>query len=363
VPDLSDPDTAHLVKRKRRIKPDAEIVLLCNPRAGGRWTELGRILDSDEAAFARRIVTDSVEDVAPALADLGREAKLLCIYGGDGTIQRILDRMSHSNHGDIQLALIGGGTMNVTARWCGMSRSPSENFSAVVRAYRTGQQLLREVPLLRVQRGDEVHYGFTFGIGPIVRVLDAYERGRKGKKAALAMGVRAISASWLGYPSRFRPLIAPMEGEIHMDGQLLPYSKFSALFGNVTGQLNPGVSPFVEERTRDSFYCAAYAVTARELSLNLPALIRGWLPVDASMLLRLPFLWKKPGSEGSEDSEPTSTGLPLPTDPRYINRVAHTLEIHTDEELYTVDGEILSSGTGPLTVELGPFLKLAVLPR
>jgi diacylglycerol kinase family enzyme len=366
VSDLSDPDTPLPVKRKRRIKPDAEIVLLCNPRAGGRWTELGRILDSAEASFARRIVTDSVEDVAPALADLGREAKLLCIYGGDGTIQRILDRLSPSIRDDIQLALIGGGTMNVTARWCGMSRSASENFSAVVRAYRTGQQLLREVPLLRVQRGDDVHYGFTFGVGPIVRVLDAYERGRKGKKAALAMGIRAISASWLGYPSRFRPLIAPMEAEVHMDGQLLPYSKFSALFGNVTGQLNPGVSPFVEQRTRDSFYCAAYAVTARELSLNLPALIRGWLPVDASMLLRLPFLWKKPDSDGSDGSDgdaPAHTGLPLPTDPRYINRVAHTLEIHTDEELYTVDGELLSSGTGPITVELGPFLKLAVRPR
>jgi hypothetical protein len=48
-------------RRKRKHKADAEIVLICNPRAGGRWKELAGILDSEEAAFTRRIVTDSVE--------------------------------------------------------------------------------------------------------------------------------------------------------------------------------------------------------------------------------------------------------------------------------------------------------------
>src|SRR5690349_23893222 len=41
----------------------AQIVLLCNPRAGGRWKALAGILDSEEARHVRRIVTDSVEDI------------------------------------------------------------------------------------------------------------------------------------------------------------------------------------------------------------------------------------------------------------------------------------------------------------
>ena len=61
-------------------------MLLCNPSAGGRWRELADILDSDEARYARRILTDSIEDIGPALADLGRSTHLVCIYGGDGTI-------------------------------------------------------------------------------------------------------------------------------------------------------------------------------------------------------------------------------------------------------------------------------------
>lgn len=351
-------------RNRRRIKPDAEIVLLCNPQAGGRWRELARILDSEEATFARRIVTDSLEDVAPALADLGREAKLLCIYGGDGTIQRILDRLSPSHRDGIQLALIGGGTMNVTARWCGMSSSPSENFRRVVRAYRTGQLLLKEVPLLHVRQGDRVNYGFTFGMGPIVRVLDAYERSQKGKKAALGMALRAISAVWTGYPGTFKALIKPMDAEVRIDGELLPYTRFSALFGNVTGQLNPGVQPFVEERTRDSFYCAAYAVNAREFTLVLPGLVRGWLPVDPALLLKLPWLWKHRGhlAEAIAEAE-ASSGLPLPTDPRYINKTARRIEITTEESLYTVDGELLRTHGDPIAIELGPFLKLAVLPH
>lgn len=352
-------DDSPPIERRRRIKPDAEIVLLCNPQAGGRWKELAEILDSEEAAFARRIVTDSVEDVAPALAELGREAKLLCIYGGDGTIQRILDRMSPSKRGEIQLALIGGGTMNVTAHWCGLRRSPSENFREVVRAYRTGQLLLKEVPLLHVRQDSHDHYGFTFGIGPIVRILDAYERSRKGKRAALSMALRAISAVWTGYPRDIKALIDPMDAEVRMDGELLPYSRFSALFTNVTGQLNLGVQPFVEERTRDSFYCAAYAVNARELSVTLPALMRGWLPVDATLLLRLPSILR----DITQNSDNGTTGLPLPTDPRYINKTAKALHITTKEPIYTVDGEILQTRGEPITVELGPFIKLAVLPR
>ena len=51
-------------KRPRKVKQEAEVVLICNPRAGGRWKALAGILDSEEARHVRRIVTDSVEDIA-----------------------------------------------------------------------------------------------------------------------------------------------------------------------------------------------------------------------------------------------------------------------------------------------------------
>lgn len=334
-------------RRRRRIKPDAEIVLLCNPRAGGRWRELARILDSEEARYTRRIVTDSVEDVAAALAGLGGDTQLLCVYGGDGTIQRVLDRLTAEELSSVRLALLGGGTMNVTSRWLGFSKKPANNFRHVVRAYRTNSLLTRDIPVLEVERGDDFYRCFTFGMGSPVRLLDAYERGRKGKVAALGVAARATAAALLGWPPSYHELLAPMRATVTLDDEILEYDDFAAIFANVTGQINPGVEPFAETRTPDTFYSAAYAVTAREFATALPMLIRGWLPVDlretASRLLAGRGEWT------------------LPTDARYVNRPASALVVDTEEALYTVDGEVIE-GEGPVRVHVGPTLRLAAGP-
>jgi diacylglycerol kinase family enzyme len=339
---LQSGNPASRQRRPRRTKPDAEIVLVCNPRAGGRWKELAKILDAEEATYTRRIVTDSVEDIGSALEDVGRDAKLVCIYGGDGTIQRVLDRLTPGKEQNVHLALLGGGTMNVTSRWCGFSKNPAKNFRYIVRAFRSGDLLLREVPLLEVRAGDESHRGFTFGIGPIVRLLDAYERGQKGKSQAVWMGAKAISAIWTKRPAVVGELLQEMVAEIELDGEVLPYSAFSAVFANVTGQINPGVEPFAEARARDKFLCAAYAVSPREVTVVLPFLMRGWLPVDVGAMLKRAPEWS--------------------TDPRYVNRQASRLRVKTEEPIYTVDGEILRNFSGELSVELGPLLKLATGP-
>ena len=80
-------------------KETQDIVLVCNPRAGGRWKQLAGILDSAEAQHVRRIVTDSIDDIGPALSSLGRRVKLVIIYGGDGTIQQILTDSFRSGDG------------------------------------------------------------------------------------------------------------------------------------------------------------------------------------------------------------------------------------------------------------------------
>jgi len=335
---------------KHPRKRDAEIVLLCNPRAGGRWKELAKILDSDQAAHVRRIVTDSVEDIAPAVATLGKGSGLICTYGGDGTIQRIIDHLlDNENHSsETILALLGGGTMNVTSRWLGFGKSPSNNFRHVVNGYRSGNLLIKEVPLMKIKVGDRLHHGFTFGIGPIVRILDAYERGKKGKVAAVQIGVKSALAAVFNMGSMVDQL-EPMEGRVTLDGEVLEYEKFTAIFTNVTGQINPGIEPFTSERTRDSFYAAAYSISAREFATALPFIARGLLPIDLGEMLKK---WGR-----GKISEPLST------DPRYINRPSHTMVIETDEPIYTVDGEILDKGPGPIEVTIGPTLKLAVGPQ
>lgn len=351
----SERDDERELDRPRRVKPEAQIVLLCNPRAGGRWRELAGILDSEEAAQVRRIVTDSVDDVGAALSSLDQDAKLICVYGGDGTIQRVLDRLCKEHSPDIQVALIGGGTMNVTSRWCGMSSSPAANFRYVVRGFFSGDLLHKEVPLLEVSHGERLHYGFTFGMGPVVRLLDEYERGNKGKLGALSVAAQALSAIWTGRPAALRAHLSRQPARVSLDGAALTHSGYAAIFANVTGQINPGVEPFVGERARDAFFCAAYAVDAREFALVLPLILRGWLPIDSSSLLR-PTGWIEHALSAYRERQP------FPPDPRYVNQRAREMIVETDERLYTIDGEIFSASDAQFRVALGPALRLVVHP-
>ncbi|MFH2005737.1 MAG: diacylglycerol kinase family protein [bacterium] len=338
-------------------RPDGrDIVLLCNPRAGGRWKELANILDSPETRHVRWIVTDSIHDIGPALASLGSETQLVCVYGGDGTIQRILDKMYADRRDGPQLAFLGGGTMNVTSRWCGMLAGPGRNFRDVVRAYKSGQLLTKEVPVLEVRQGSQLRHCFTFGMGPIIRILNEYENGSKGKMAAVRIVAKSLTAIWTNKPADYEQILRPMDADVFQDGERLPYDRYSLLFCNSTGQLHIGVHPFVKVRSRGTFYSAAYAISKQEVAIWLPLLARGHRPVDPKSLIAPVAGWKQIAmsylGQGS-----------FPTDPRYINDLSSRFEVRTDERLYTVDGEVVHGTGEPIHVALGPVLKLAISPR
>jgi diacylglycerol kinase family enzyme len=336
-----------------------DIALLCNPQAGGRWRALADVLDSEEAKAVRRIVTDEIDDVREAISGLGQRVKLLCIYGGDGTIFRVINELLRrppeaSSGAPPQIALLGGGTMNVTARWCGMSGSPGDNFRAVIQAYQTDCLLWREVPVLKVSQGDHDVYGFTFGIGPLIRILERYENSTKGHVSAVMLGLKSVAAAVAKFPRSYQPVLREMDARVIVDGQELPYGRYAALFCNVTGVINPLIEPFTNERTRDSFHFLAYAVSSREFAMLAPLLARAQLPIDPKSLLRPVSTWRQLVLSLLGKGE-------LPIDPRYVNHPARYLTLHTNERHYTVDGELLPLSGGPLQIDLGPPLRLAVV--
>ncbi|MBL9044516.1 MAG: hypothetical protein JNM83_23090 [Myxococcales bacterium] len=334
-----------------------DVVLLCNPRAGGRWRALAGVLDSPEAKGVRRIVTDHIDDVGAALAAVGQRADLVCIYGGDGTIYHVINELLRLPLNGLlppHLFLLGGGTMNVTATKLGMSGTPGDNFRAVLTAYHEGTLRYREIPLLKVRCGDTVRYGFTFGMGPLVRLLDRYERGGKGKLAALGLGFSAIAAAISPMRTSFAPLLDEQQARVIADGRVVSHSSFAAVFANTTGAVQRLVEPFPGELPRDHFHFLAYAVSARELAAMVPLLINGKLPLDFG-LLRQPLTLLKTLAG-------TLTGrAELPRDPRYVNHPAQHLRIDTSESVFTLDGEVLPAES-PLQVELGPTLQLALHP-
>lgn len=332
-----------------------DVALLCNPRAGGRWRVLADVLDSEEARGVHRIVTDDIHDIGAAIASVAQRVRLLCIYGGDGTIYRVLNELLRDPAATTpRLAFLGGGTMNVTAAWCGMTGAPADNFRRIMRAYHADGLLWREVPVLAVRQKEERRYGFTFGVGPLVRILDRYESGRKSRLAAIAIGAKAALAALSGVPRELRPAVRELEAQLTVDGARLPYERWAAVFANVTGTINPFVEPFTAERTRDSFHFLAYAVSSRELALLAPLLVRGRLPIDPKALLHPISTWRAALMAAVGKAA-------LPSDPRFVNRPARQVLVETAESHYTIDGEVLDSIGGLLDIALGPVLHLATL--
>jgi diacylglycerol kinase family enzyme len=335
---------------------EKDIVLVCNPGAGGRWHQLADILDSEDATNARRIVTDEIEDITASLRALGSAAKLVCIYGGDGTILKFLNSIFPAqNHEVPMMAFIGGGTMNVSSRWCGWTEKPAVNFSRVVRQYVEDRLIVRDVPLLEVTQGESRQYGFTFGLGPAVRILNEYEHAHKGKAAAVMWAARTIFAAYLHTPSELHMLSELMPAEILIDGEVLPYDRWAFVFANTTGQIVRLVHPFPNERKRDTFYSLAYAVSREEGILLAPFLMRGKIPIDPKSLLKPTSDWKRIAlaylGKGS-----------LPLDPRYVNRLATSFEIRSRESIYQIDGDVFKSTGEPLVVKLGPVVRLVIGP-
>ena len=338
------------------IHKPKDVVLLCNPQAGGRWRALAEVLDSEEAKSVRRIVTDEINDVAEALFNVGQRAKLVCIYGGDGTIYHVINEILRNTPAGAtvpRLALLGGGTMNVTGRMCGMEASPGENFRAIMHAYLTDQLLWREVPVIEVRSGEQRSFGFTFGMGPLVRILNQYENGTKGKLAAVGIGLRAIAAAVSPVKTAMSEILQDMEASVVADGETLPYQHFSAVFANTTGAINRSIEPFTDPRTRDTFHFLAYAVSSREMAMLVPMLARGKLPFDRSALLNPVSAWRHLVAAAAGKGE-------LPRDPRYVNHPAQHLIVDTAEAMYTLDGEVLPTTGSPIEVKMGPSLQLAL---
>jgi diacylglycerol kinase family enzyme len=332
-----------------------DIVLLCNPLAGGRWRVLADVLDSDEAKATHRIVTDDIEDVREAIAGLGQRVRLLCIYGGDGTIYRVINELLRDRPAKLpHIALLGGGTMNVTAACLGMRRSPGENFRQVIRAYLADRLLWREVPILAVTQREQVRYGFTFGVGPLVRLLERFEKGQKSRLKALEIALKSTIGVLSGVPRSYQSTLRELEAQLTVDGHHQAHDHWAAVFANTTGAINPFVEPFTAERTRDTLHFLAYAVSSREFAIMAPLLARGLLPIDPRALLHPVSTWRKAllsllGKDG------------LPTDPRYVNQTIHHLVLDTAEPHYTLDGEVLTSLDQRFEVQLGPKLQLATL--
>src|SRR5262245_52671598 len=152
APSGFEPWGAH---RQRRVG------ILLNPRSG--TTQSGfdaclQVLAQHKHVIHREVVTP--EDIAAALVAMAaQQVDVLAVCGGDGTVQATLTTLFHTKPFEVRppLALLAGGTTNMTAADVGIGGKPARALQRLL-AWSEGSGSVGQIErrgVLRVDRGPD----------------------------------------------------------------------------------------------------------------------------------------------------------------------------------------------------------------
>lgn len=163
-------------------------VLIENPKAGRSSRASLRVAERAlEATFDLELVTTNARGHAAALAREAVEsgAKTVIAFGGDGTVNEVVNGLLHgADSTDTVLAVLPGGTTNVLARNLGFPNDLVEATAQLIEIVERGTP--KRLPIGRITaEGEHGHLtrDFTFGAGlvfdaEIVRRVNDSKRGR-----------------------------------------------------------------------------------------------------------------------------------------------------------------------------------------
>lgn len=152
--------------------------LISNPGSGHNRDQFERIRNRiARCPSIHHIVTHSLDDVGPALAELAQtRVGVLAINGGDGTASNILGELLESGLFETPpiIVLLPGGTANMNAGDIGVSGSlwkATERFCHWCEGERATAGMLARRALMRVELGADqpARYGMFLGGGAIIQ--------------------------------------------------------------------------------------------------------------------------------------------------------------------------------------------------
>ncbi len=179
-----------------------EAVLIENPKAGSISPGLFRVAERAlEATFDLELVQTEARGHAAALAREAVEAgaKTVIAYGGDGTVNEIINGLlGTAESTNVSLAVLPGGTTNVLARNLGFPNDLVEATAHLIQLVEKGAP--HRLPIGRITAESEHGHltrDFAFGAGlvfdaEIVRRVNQSRRGR-GDGAFVWHGLRSFS--------------------------------------------------------------------------------------------------------------------------------------------------------------------------
>jgi hypothetical protein len=315
------------------------IGVLRNPGSGANLragAAMRRVLDA-HPAIPRRDVHDPAS-VTRALSELAQQGvDTVAISGGDGTVHAVLDTVLGASPFPRMpwLAVLRGGTANMTARDIGMKGRQDRALASLIACARRGGDglVVTERDVMRIDRGAgrAPLHGMFFGAAAISQGIDYCKRnmhrmGLRGEIGPAVTMVRFVVAMARGE----RDIMAPVPITVSVDGG--PPTAFDCEIIQVTtlGQLVLGLRPFWGTEAAPLRYASVRAKP------------RHWIKALPGLL------WGRPNRYVTRENG-------------YESHNAHRLVIGLDSPFF-VDGEIFATTPGvPLTLDSGGTARFLTL--
>ncbi len=323
--------------------PVLGIAVITNVEAGKNRYGRYRRYDLPGMVGSRGLVveTETMEEIDGAMDRiLSRGEKVICLNGGDGTVQRALTRLVN-RLGEDEEALpvifpLRGGTMNLLADHLNIKGSTPELVRAALRAVEDDGRLpCVRVPTLRVTRKmgehEEREYGFFFGHGALYRFHRVYYRDtRGGPLAAAALFAKCAFGGATGL-TRYKDVFGMAPARLVIDDFEMPGDRFTVILAVIFKVVVITFDAFRDAGEGD-FYV---------LATNVPFF---------RMVGRLPrLLWAR----GAEPPYPRE---------EFFNERAKRVFIECREG-YSLDGEVFElEEPYTLTIERGPTVRVLTPP-
>jgi hypothetical protein len=331
-------DVAGVAVRLILPLPLLGIAVLTNVEAGknrfGRYKSYGipEIVGPDGLVEE----TETMEEIDGAIERiLSHGERLVCLNGGDGTVQRAVSRMINNygeGAGSIPILFpLRGGTMNLLADHLKIKGTTPELLRAAVAAEKRLRDLpYVEVPTLRVTREiggiTEREYGFFFGNGALYRFHRVYYRETKGGPLAAAGLFIKCALGGATKRTRYQEVFGLTPARVVIDDFEVPSGMVTIVLAVIFQVVVISFDAFRDEGEGD-FYVIATSVPIFKLARRLHKL-----------------LWDK----GAEPPYPKE---------EFFNQKASRIYMECREG-YSLDGEVFEiEEPYSLTIESGPAVK------
>lgn len=296
-----------------------------NRKNPSRPRRLAYIL-GEQGVFEMTESVDHLQQVAENFLD--KNIDVLAINGGDGTISHTLSAFIKV-YGDKPLpkvALLKGGTMNVTAVNLGIKGGPEELLSLLLEKTSLSEKLeVVSVPSIHVNH----NYGFIYADGTSANILKEFYKKKTGSLGAVWLGVR-IWASALFNTAFAKSLIKSSSVELISEDYSTAHNSLG-VFASTIKKLPLGLPIFCHAGKGDSHNIHALSVLVEPQKLRWK-----FLQVIFSKTL---------GRSTVKESF-----------------ICEHLKVRVAENfLYTIDGELYESDGKDVEIQRGPVIEFVAL--